>query len=50
MTKSSSKLDRAVPASIAATLAMVLFVLSQQLTAAPQVAAAAPAAASAQQV
>lgn len=42
-----STLDRAIFASIAAMLGMNLFVLSQQLEAAPQVAAAAPTSASA---
>lgn len=38
--KSHSKLDSAILASIAAMLAMNVFVLSQQLVAPPQVAAA----------
>lgn len=43
MPKFPSLLDRAIPASVAAMVAMVLFVLSQQLTIAPQFASAPPA-------
>ncbi len=39
----ANKLDQAIIASVAAMLAMNVFVLSQQLTAAPQVAVASSA-------